>query len=118
MADQNETARSWATEAGKAAFGGAAGGTVFGIVGALLYDNAGAATLSCTSVINQRYDGTAYNILVGTPVGCAKVVVLPVFGTASSLTEAAATYGLVAAVLVFLGACLYLAVFAKRSAKP
>ena len=109
-AEDSETARSWATNAGKAAVTGAGGGTVFGIVGALLYDNATDATLACTGILNRKYDGSVYNSVTGIPIGCSKVVDLPLLGTASSLVEAAATYGVVIAVLVFIGSLVYLAI--------
>jgi hypothetical protein len=108
--ENRETAKSWATSAGTAAVTGAGGGTVFGIVGALLYDNASDAKLSCTGILNRKYDGSTYHSVIGTPIGCSKVVDLPVFGTASSLVDAAATYGVVIAVLVFIVSLLYLGI--------
>jgi hypothetical protein len=108
MGDDTESAKSWAANAGQAAMTGAGSGSLFGLVGALIYSNTGGGTLSCPTVVNQQYDGRAYTVLTGTPVGCSRVVDLPVLGSASSVVDAATTYGITVAVIVFVLACIYL----------
>src|SRR3981189_1056087 len=99
-AEDSETAKSWATNAGTAAVTGAGGGAVFGIVGALLYDNATDATLACTGILNRKYDGSVYNSVTGIPIGCSKVVDLPLLGAPRALLTAAPGACVVIAVLV------------------
>ena len=105
-----DAASGWVLEFGKSAVTGAGAGSVAGLIGGLLYaDQAdGASMASC-----DAWTGLPATVALGfgeqPPIGCGAIVDLPVLGATSSLTEAAASYGIPIAIVGFLVALAVLA---------
>ena len=105
-----DEAQGWALDFGKSAITGAGAGSLAGLAGALLY---GSKAGQSSTAVCESWTSTPGTISLipgqAPPAGCSAVVDLPVLGTASSMAEAAVTYGVSLAVIGFFVALAVLA---------
>jgi hypothetical protein len=115
VSDEPHYTRQFRDEAAKALVAGVGSGTVFGVAGSLLYSTLAddSSRIACTA-FNSKYDHTTLSLGQHVPLGCTKLVDLPLLGEVSSAAEAAVVYGVPIAIIVLIVAVIRLVVLQER----